>query len=70
MSLGLTRFIIELSALNDSGLETVFIAKSPRRAGQEGKELRFLHGAIKWPVHARRQVGRKYQWCILREPVL
>jgi hypothetical protein len=46
-----------------------FLAKNPRRAGQKGKELRFLHGAIKWVVHARRQVGREYQWCILREPV-
>jgi hypothetical protein len=42
---------------------------NPPCAGQKGKELRFVHGAIEWAVHARRQVGRKHQWCILREPV-
>jgi hypothetical protein len=39
-------------------LTSSFIAKSSRRAGQGGKELRFLHGAIKCAVHARGQVGR------------
>jgi hypothetical protein len=28
-----------------------------------------VHGAIKGAIHARRQVGRKDQWCILRESV-